>query len=321
MIFRRAINLKFIFLFTIFSPFNFSIAASPLRIVGSSAVFPFAATVAEHFHHKTHHSTPLIEAIGTGAGIKIFCSVLNGADGVMTSRPFTENEKKKCENNEIKYLELKIGQDGLVFIQNKKENSFSITLQDLGLALAQKVLQNGKCVANSYRSWKQVNTSFPSIPLHVLGPAPTSGTYDVLTTKINGPCGSSLRQDGIYVEAPANENLIVQKVLNAKHLLGIVTFSFYEQNKDRLNALPIESVTPSYTSIQRGAYPLSRPLYLYIKLNNTLQSASLLAYTFEFLSKEANGEKGYLRDKGLIPLEPEELEKMQNRLRQLKDKQ
>jgi phosphate transport system substrate-binding protein len=314
MILHREIYLKIIFLFSFFFPFNLSVAAPPLRIVGSSAVFPFAATVAEHFHHKTHSSTPLIEATGTGTGIKLFCGSLTGADGVMTSRSFTENEKKKCESHGIKYIELKIGQDGLVLIQNKKENPFFLTLQDLGLALAEKIQQNGKCIANPYKSWEQVNPSLPPTPLHVLGPAPTSGTYDILTERISGVCGIPLRRDGVYVEAPSNENLIVQKVLNAKHLLGIVTFSFYEQNKSRLNALSLEGVLPSYASIQEETYPLSRPLYLYIKINDTPQSTALYAYTLEFLSKEANGEKGYLREKGLIPLEPEEQIEMQQRI-------
>jgi phosphate transport system substrate-binding protein len=135
----------------------------PLRIVGSSAVFPFAATVAEHFHYKTTAPTPLVEAIGTGAGIKLFCSNRQGPDGVMTSRPFTEGEKKKCGEQGVTFEEFKLGQDGLVFIQNKEEPPFSLTLTDLNKALSEKVLERTACVPNPYQTWQDIAPLFPLI--------------------------------------------------------------------------------------------------------------------------------------------------------------
>jgi phosphate transport system substrate-binding protein len=282
-------------------------AAPPLRIVGSSAVFPFAAAVAEHFHYKTHEPTPIVESIGTGAGIKLFCESPKSPDGAITSRPFTEGEKKKCAKQGVQFEEFKIGQDGLVLIKRKGSEDFSLTLEDLRKAIAEDLPMNSLCKRNPNQTWNQIQSSFPPLPLHIFGPAPASGTYDVLTEKIKGSCGSSLRHDGVYIEAPANENLIIQKVVNAPDTVGIITFSFYEKNKNRLLALPIEGITPSFTSIQEGSYPLSRPLYLYIKLNDLPQHKSRALYVMEFTSQAAVGEGGYLRKKGLIPL-PEQKE-------------
>jgi len=282
-------------------------AAPPLRIVGSSAVFPFAAAVAEHFHYKTHEPTPIVESIGTGAGIKLFCESQKGPDGAITSRPFTESEKKKCAGQGVQFQEFKIGQDGLVLIKRKGSQDFSLTLEDLRKAIAEDLPKDSLCQKNPLHTWNQIHPSFPATPLRILGPAPASGTYDVLTEKIKGPCGSSLRHDGVYIEAPANENLIIQKVLNASDTVGIITFSFYEKNKNRLLALPVEGIMPSFTSIQKGIYHLSRPLYLYIKLNDLSQHISRALYVMEFTSPDAVGESGYLRKKGLIPL-PEQKE-------------
>jgi phosphate transport system substrate-binding protein len=288
-------------------------AAPPLRIAGSSAVFPFAATVGEHFSHKTHEPIPLIEAIGTGAGIKLFCGNLNGPDGVITSRPLTEGEKEKCNSQGITFEEFKIGQDGLILIQNKRGIPFSLTLGDLNSALAEKILQGKVCIKNPHKTWNDIQKDFPIYPIRVYGPAPTSGTYDVLIEKIMRACGASLRHDGVYIEAPANENLIVQKVLNTPQTIGIVTFSFYDQNKTRLHALPIDGMLPSISSIQKGNYPLSRPLYLYVKTNNIKGVPSRAAYVLEFISQDAIGVRGYLNEKGLIPLSSVEQEVMHKR--------
>lgn len=290
-----------------------SLTAAPLlRIVGSSAVFPFAATVAEHFSYKTHEPIPLIEAIGTGAGIKLFCSP-QGPDGAITSRPFTKGEIEKCRALGITFEEFKIGQDGLVVILNNREKPFPLILGNLNEALAEKISENTSCILNPHKSWNQIQKDFPAYPIRVLGPAPTSGTYDVLLEKILGPCGPYLRHDGAYIEAPANENLIVQKVLNTPHTLGIVTFSFYDQNRHRLQAFSLNGVLPSSTSIQGGNYPLSRPLFLYLKTNDLENSPERILYALEFTSKAAVGEGGYLNEKGLIPLSDHEQEEMHKR--------
>jgi phosphate transport system substrate-binding protein len=289
----------------------------PLRIVGSSAVFPFAATVAEHFKYKTHEPIPLIEAVGTGAGIKLFCGHRNGPDGVMTSRPFTVKEKEKCRENGITFGEFTIGQDGLVLIQNNQSLPFSLTLKDLDQALSEKIQQGKDCHKNPYKTWKDIQPTFSLNPIHVLGPAPSSGTYDILVEKLSNSCGPLLRHDGAYIEAAANENLIVQKVLSNRSTIGIVTFSFYDQNKTRLQALPLNTIFPSVTSIQDKSYVLSRPLFLYIKTNDLRENPARRAYALEFTSPEAVGEKGYLNKKGLIPLSLQEQKKMQERANSL----
>ena len=173
-----------LFVFILFSIQNVR-GAPLLRIVGSSAVFPFAATVAEHFSYKTQEPIPLIEGIGTGAGIKLFCS-LKGPDGAITSRSFTKGEKEKCRALGITFEEFKIGQDGLVIILNNRETPFPLTPEDLNQALAEKIPRSRACIINPYKSWNQIQKSFPPYPIRVLGPAPTSGTYDVLLEKILG---------------------------------------------------------------------------------------------------------------------------------------
>lgn len=295
-------------------------AISPLHIVGSSAVFPFAASVAEHFGHKSHEPIPLIESIGTGAGIKLFCGSIKGPDGVITSRAMTINEIKICKNQGIHFEEFKIGQDGLVLIQSKKEIPFALTLSNLRLALSEKILEQKQCVQNPTKIWSDIQKDFPNTPIRVLGPAPTSGTYDVLIEKMGTDCASFLRHDGAYIEAPANENLIIQKVLNAASTIGIITFSFYEQNRDRLTAFSINNVLPSFSTIQQGDYPLSRPLYLYIRTDDIQDSPTRIAYVLEFISQDAIGKEGYLSEKGLISLSLQEQKEMYRRALVLQQK-
>lgn len=314
---KRKRHRNLAFLLFIYFIIHGAYALPPLRFVGSSAVFPFAATVAEHFHYKTNEPTPLIEATGTGAGIKLFCKDIDGPDGVMTSRPLTESEQKKCQENGIVFKEFKMGQDGLVLIQSNKERLFPLSLKNLDHALHEKISYHEKCIGNPYKNWNDIQEGFPAYPIQLLGPAPTSGTYDVLIEKIKGSCGPSLRRDGTYIEAPANENLIVQKVLHAPHTIGVVTFSFYDQNRSRLHAFSIGDVFPSFESIQKGTYPLSRPLYLYIKVNHLENHPPRLAYIIEFTSPAAIGEKGYLSEKGLIPLSQKEQEELNNQIQAL----
>lgn len=292
--------------------------ATPLRIVGSSAVFPFAATVAEHLKYKENIPAPIVEAVGTGAGLKLFCEDLNGPDGAITSRPMTKNEKKKCKAQGVTFEEFKIGQDGLIVIQSKQMKSFSLSLRMFAYALLENISLNHKCSENPFKRWSQIDSNLPDLKIRVLGPAPTSGTYDVLIEKIAGPCGSLLRQDGAYIEAPANENLIVQKVLRSPKSVGIITFSFFEQNKGYVQAITLNGISPSLTTIQKGTYPLSRPLFLYIKTNKGKNFPERKTYAMEFTSEPAIGKNGYLIKKGLIPLKKEELQSVSIRASSLK---
>ena len=293
--------------------------APPLRIGGSSAVFPFAATVAEHFSYKTHQPIPLVEAIGTGAGIKLFCGNINGLDGVITSRPLTQAEREKCTSQGIPFEEFKIGQDGLVLIQSKQASPFSLTLKNLNEALAEKISQGKACIPNPYKTWNEIQKDFPTYPIRVLGPAPSSGTYDVLVEKTMGPCGPS-RRDGVSIEAPANENLIIEKVLNAPHPIGCQLIVFMIKMGRASHALPLEGILPSVTSIQMGNYYLRRPLYLYVKTNYRLNFSILRDYVIEFTSYDAIGGQGYLTEKGLIPLSAEEQDLMHKRALGLRNK-
>lgn len=294
-----------------------SSGAPALRIVGSSAVFPFAATVAEHLSYKTHESMPIVEAIGTGAGIKLFCGDVKGPDGVITSRPFTSREEKKCKDTGITFQKFTIGLDGLVLIQNKQGSPITLTMEGLDHAISEKIQLGKNCINNPYKEWNQIDATLPPQLIRILGPAPSTGTYDILIEKIKNTCGPYIRHDKAYIEAPANENLIVQKVLSRTDSIGIVTFSFYDQNRTRLKAVPLNGVLPSERSIQDKTYPLSRPLFVYIKTNDLAHHKARQTYALEFTSIEAVGEKGYLTEKGLVPLSPFEQKEMQERARTL----
>lgn len=300
-------KLKFLIIVFLIS-FQAAHADRMLRIVGSSAVFPFAATVAEHFSYKTHEPIPLIEAVGSGAGVKLFCSDIHGPDGVISSRPLSPKEKQTCGKNGVTFAQFIIGKDGLVLIQRADTKSFSVTLHDLDQALSEKTQKN--CIKNPHKVWKDIQPQFPDRPIRVLGPAPNSGTYDILVEKLGSACSPTLRHDGAYIEAAANENLIIQKVVNAPGTIGIVTYSFYDQNRTHLKAMPVNDVLPSLTTIQGGTYLLSRPLYLYVKTNDLGGHPARSAYALEFTSSEAIGENGYLTAKGLIPLSVNEQKMM-----------
>ncbi len=288
--------------FLFFYCFQVSLCAAPLKIVGSSTVFPFAATVAEHFHKKSNEPTPIVESTGTGAGIKLFCGSPKAPDIVMASRPMTKGEAESCRSHNVTFEEVKIGKDGLVIFQNKQDESFSLTLADLSLALNEKIKVHKTCIKNPYKTWKDVASHLPDQPIHVLGPAPTSGTYDVLIENLIQTCGPYLRHDGSYVEAPTNENLIIQKIISSSDSVGIVTFSYFENNKDKLRAISINSTLPTLESIQKGNYALARDLFIYIKTNDGEQNPARRLYRDEFTSPSAVGKDGYLKTKGLIPL-------------------
>jgi phosphate transport system substrate-binding protein len=298
-----------------------------IRIVGSSTVYPFATKVAESFGRSTNFKTPVIESTGSGGGFKLFCAGVgvDHPDITNASRAIKSSEVELCKANGVKDItEVKIGFDGIVVANSKKAQQFKLSLAQLYLALAKDIpAGEGKLKPNSNKTWKDVDPSLPNIKIEVLGPPPTSGTRDAFAElAMEGGCKKigwiaalkktdedrytaichSIREDGAYVEAGENDNLIVQKLDANPSALGIFGFSFLDQNTDKLQGSIINGVAPTFDAIADSSYPISRPLFFYVKGAHAGVIPGVKEYVAEFVSDRASGEDGYLADAGLIPL-------------------
>jgi len=307
-----------------------------ISIVGSSTVYPFATVVAEQFGKTTGSKTPKIESTGSGGGFKLFCGGVGVSypDITNASRAIKSSEMKTCADNGVKEIvEVKIGYDGIVLANSKKVAPLSLTRKDIFLALAAEVPDPAnpeKLVANPYKTWKEVNSTLPNTKIEVLGPPPTSGTRDAFVElAMEGGCKTfdfiksmkksdkksykkvchTVREDGAYVEAGENDNLIVQKLQANPSAVGIFGFSFLDQNADVVQGSVIEGKAPTFEAIADGAYPVSRPLFFYVKKAHVDVIPGMKGYLAEFSSEKAWGEEGYLADKGMIPM-PEAERKM-----------
>ncbi len=297
--------------------------AQALRIVGSSTVFPFSTAVAEHFSKVYSYPTPIVEATGTGGGIKLFCEGegKNAADIANASRQIKDSEIAQCAKNGIKdVVELQIGYDGIVIGNGKNGAEFSLNDQQIFLALAKKVPVKGKLVANPYKTWDDVDSKLPKQKIEVYGPPPTSGTRDAFVDLVmERGCGavpelaklnkqehlaacSTLREDGAFIEAGENDNVIIQRLESNKDAIGIFGYSYLEQNTQKIKALPIDGVMPTFENIADGKYPVARSLFVYFKKSHLNSGRGLQEFLTEFTSEEAMSDDGYLGEKGLIPL-------------------
>ena len=304
-----------------------------ISIVGSSTVYPFSTTVAEHFGKaNSKFKTPKVESTGTGGGLKLFCGGVGVQYPDMTnaSRQIKSSEVENCAKNGVKEIvEVKIGYDGIVVASSKKTKAMPLTRTDLWLALAKEVPEpgTGKLMANPFKTWKDVNPELPAQKIEVLGPPPTSGTRDAFVELVmdegckdfpaiqaleksdkkqaKAACGA-IREDGAYIEAGENDNLIVNKLVSNLNALGIFGFSFLEENLDKIQGETIDSVPPNFENIASGKYPVSRPLFFYVKKAHVAVIPGMKEYIAEFTSEKAAGNEGYLADKGLIPLPPAE---------------
>ena len=297
-------------------------ARDQIRIVGSSTVFPFSSTVAEQFGRTSGFKTPVVESTGTGGGMKLFCAG-NGAehpDATGASRGMKGSEKELCAASGVEPVELRIGFDGIALANSKKAAHYELTLEQMFLALAKEVPVNGQLAANPYQSWSDIDPSLPNAEIVVLGPPTTSGTRDAFVelvmeagaeSALEGlgldddaieDAAKSMREDGAFVEAGENDNLIVQKLDTNPDALGIFGFSFLEENRDILQASHINGVQPEVDTIADATYPVARSLYLYVKKAHVGQIAGLEEFIGELTSEKAIGPDGYLLAKGFIPL-------------------
>ena len=315
-----------------------------INIVGSSTVYPFATVVAEQFGKSTSFKTPKIESTGSGGGLKLFCAGVGveHPDITNASRAIKKSEYDQCLANGVKEIvEVKIGYDGIVLANSKETAPLKLTRKDIFLALAKDVPDPSdaeKLVPNPYKTWQDVNPALPAKSIEVLGPPPTSGTRDAFVElameegakafawikalkdkKKFAAIAHTIREDGAYVEAGENDNLIVQKLEANPDAVGIFGFSFLDQNMDKLQGSFVDGVQPTFDAIADGEYPVSRPLFFYVKKAHAEVIPGIKEYLQEFTSEKAWGPDGYLTEKGMIPMPDAErtkyrtdVEKLQN---------
>ena len=308
-----------------------------ITAVGSSTVYPFTTTVAEQFGKAGTFKTPKVESTGTGGGLKLFCAGVGvqHPDIANASRRIKPAEVETCTKNGVKeILEVKIGYDGIVLANAKQATVYQVSRKDLFLALAKKVPDPSNpetLIANPYKTWKDVNAALPADKIEVLGPPPTSGTRDAFAELVleNG-CSTfawikavkdvdenrfkqichAIREDGSYIEAGENDNLIVQKLEANPKALGIFGYSFLEENLNKLHGSLVDGVGPTFENIASSKYPVSRPLFIYVKKAHIGVIPGLKEFVAEYTSDRAFGADGYLVDKGLIPLSAAEVKQV-----------
>ncbi len=302
-------------------------ARDQIHIVGSSTVFPFTTAVAESFGKGGEFKTPVVESTGTGGGMKLFCGGVGEGTPDLTgaSRKIKDSEIETCKKAGVTAItEVLIGYDGIAFANSKSGPGIDVTRKQIFQALAKQVPVNGQLVDNPYKNWNEIDPSLPAQKIEVLGPPPTSGTRDAFVELVmdkgceefpeikalegdakKAAC-QSIREDGGYVEAGENDNLIVQKLEANAQAFGIFGYSFLEQNADKLQGAKVEGVAPSFEAVSDKSYPISRELYIYVKNAHVGVIPGIREFVAEFVSERAMGEEGYLADKGLITLEPEQ---------------
>ncbi|MCF3627540.1 PstS family phosphate ABC transporter substrate-binding protein [Thalassospiraceae bacterium LMO-SO8] len=313
---------------------NAAEARDQIRIVGSSTVFPFSTAVAEQFGKTTKFKTPVVESTGSGGGLKLFCAGIGAQHPDMTnaSRRIKKSEVERCAKNGVTdVVEIKVGYDGIVMANSKAAKQMTITREQIFLALAKDVpAGEGKLIPNPHKTWKDVDASLPDIKIEVLGPPPTSGTRDAFAElAMEGGCKKigwikdmkktdkkkykavchSIREDGAYVEAGENDVLIVRKLEANPNAFGVFGYSFLDQNADKIQGSLIDGKSPTFEAISDGSYPVSRPLYFYVKKAHVGSIPGMKEFVAEFTADKAFGPDGYLADKGLIPMGDKERKK------------
>lgn len=320
-------------------------ARDVINIVGSSTVYPFTTTVAEQFGRAGKFKTPKVESTGTGGGIKLFCNGVGPQfpDVANASRRMNANEFGTCQKNGVKEIvEVMVGYDGLVIAQSKAGTDMPLTRRDVYLALAKNVpdpANEMNLIPNPYVTWKDVNKALPAVKIEALGPPPTSGTRDsFVELYMQAGCRTyawlnalraqdeprfkracdTVREDGGYVEAGENDNLIVQKLVANKDAVGIFGFSFLEENEDKLKGAKIDGVEPKFETIASSKFPAARPLFIYVKKQHVNVIPGIQEFVAEYTSEKALGEEGYLSDKGLVPPSKSEAAKIRADAKALK---
>ena len=320
--------LNFVFIYSVTS-------RDQINVVGSSTVYPFSTVVAENFGNKTGIKVPKIESTGSGGGMKLFCKGLGTGHPDITnaSRRIKKNEFNQCKENGIDVVEIKVGYDGIVIANSKKAKLLNLTKRQIFLALAKQVpegnKEGGSLVDNPNKKWSDINPNLPNNKIEVLGPPPTSGTRDAFNElAIEGGCKTfpklkaikkqdkkkykaicrAVREDGAFIEAGENDNLIVQKLVENENAFGVFGFSFLIENEDKIQGSTVDGIAPTMETIADKSYGVSRPLYFYVKLAHVDVIPGIREFLAEYTSEDSWGPGGYLEERGMIPMPENERE-------------
>ena len=295
-------------------------SSSDIHIVGSSTVYPFTKAVAEDFMKANAGVNVTVESTGTGAGMKLFCAGVGNQhpDIEDASRAIKKSEYDTCVQNGVKtVIEVPVGIDGLTIIEATNGPAMNLTQADIYKALAANPFGKGP---NTAQTWKDVNPALPAVKIRVLGPPPTSGTRDSLADLyLTKGCDSDpamkdlaksnedqhkdictkIREDGAYVEAGENDNLLVQKVSGDPGTLGVLGYSYLEQNADKVRPVKIAGIAPTEATIADLSYPGARKLYIYVKGEHLQAKPKLRDFVAQYAKMWSKG--GPLERRGLVP--------------------
>ncbi|PKP74653.1 MAG: phosphate ABC transporter substrate-binding protein [Alphaproteobacteria bacterium HGW-Alphaproteobacteria-6] len=318
-------------------------ARDQVRVVGSSTVFPYSQAAAENFANATGMAAPVVESTGTGGGMKIFCGGVgvDHADITGASRAMKKSEYELCAQNGVTDItEVLIGYDGLsIAVSRASAHDWALTETQIYQALAAEVEVNGDWVANPFKKWSEIDAGLPDEAILAYGPPPTSGTRDAFVElAMHDGCKalpyvknlketlekkdfdafvtercSRMRQDGPFVEAGENDNLIVQRLEADPHAIGIFGYSFLYENQDKLTGIPVNGVAPSSETIADFSYGVARPIYFYVKNAHRGVIPGLDEFIAEYVSDTAIGDGGYAQERGLTVLAPDLLIEQQDK--------
>ena len=302
-------------------------ARDRIRIVGSQEVMPFMETVAQTFSAKSAKTTPVLETTGSGNGFRLFCGGIgfDHPDIIVTSRPVTDAEFDLCKKNGVDAItEIMIGRDAIVLVNSKKAQQVDLTPAQLFSALAASIEKDGDIRKNTYSKWMEIDPSLPDEPVHVMGPPTTSGMYDEFMRLIMEPgCSKfqkisalglaerheichSMRTDGAFIQGPRNENAVLEWFQDNPSAFAITRYSFLTQNQDLIAGNSIDGVPPTEANISKGSYPLTRPVYVYVKTSHVAAVEGLQDFLYELTSDHTIGPDGYLMfvaQAGFLPLD------------------
>lgn len=282
-----------------------SSAYANISIVGSSTVYPFSTVIAERSYEKGINVS--VQSTGTGGGMKLFCKSVDVSTPSITnaSRAIKGKEKDLCFKNGVNNItEYKFGLDGIAFANSINGQKFNLTLEQLWIAVSP--------YGGMPKFWSEIDASLPKTEIKIMMPPPSSGTRDAWNSivmkkgcQVKENC-KDVREDGAVVEVGENDTLLVQKLSDDTERFGIFGYSYLDNNRDSIQGSIIEGVEISLEAIQDGSYPISRPLFFYVKNDHVGIVYGLEEYIDEFVSKEAVGQSGYLLDVGLVPLSEED---------------
>ncbi|EPF75921.1 substrate-binding domain-containing protein [Acinetobacter rudis] len=307
-------------------------ARETIQIAGSSTVLPYASIVAEEFGNTfPQFKAPVVGSGGSSAGLKQFCAGVgdNTIDIANASRKIKDTEIAACKKAGVNtILEVKAGYDGIVFASNASKAAYKLRPQHVFAAMAAELPSNGKLVPNPYTRWNQIDSSLPNEPITLVVPASNHGTREVFQEKmIESGCESyayfkaldkdaqkkacsNFRKDGRVIEIAGDYTETLARLKTSPSAVGVFGLGFYEQNRDKLRVAAVNNVIPSEQTILNGSYPVSRPLYFYVKGEHLKSIKGLQEYTEFFLSKKVSGKGSKLDRAGLISMSDAERAKV-----------